>query len=157
MAEDVSKVGVGIVDVGTAAQPELLVTQVFATPLTNQDPAAARSAVLRGIAKARSTAGSPALAKHRLLDELAREHVDKVTTGNDRAINKQISEAIAEKLQKSGFGGAAVATVVFLSPELFEPTTLAIPKTIRSYGVAAAPGQDERGRPVIKVLILFGQ
>ncbi len=156
MAADVSQVGIGIFPVGTGPTQRLLVTQVFAAPVTNQDPAAARSALLSRINQARKAGGQRPLPSHALLEKLAKKHVGDVTDGQDSAVSSRIGDAVTSQLQNSGLGGVIVGTSVFLSPESYEPSGAVVSREARGIGLATAPGRDARGRPAIKALVLIG-
>ena len=157
MAKDITHVGIGILDVGTKKQPKLLVTQVFATPVKNQDPGQARAALVRRIAQARRAAGLAPLPSHPLLEKLAKKHMSEVPDGQDASANKRIGDAIVGQLEGSGMGSVIVGTTVFLSPDMYEPTGLVVTRGARGYGLATSSGRDEQGRPAIKALILVGQ
>ncbi len=157
MAKEVTHIGIGILDVGTKQQPKLLVTQVFATPIKNQDPVAARGVMLRRIAEARRAAGVRALPSHALLEKLAKKHIADVPNGADASANQRIGDAIAGELQNSGMTGVSVGTTVFLAPQMYEPSGLVTDPGARGYGLATAPAKDEQGRPAIKALLLVGQ
>jgi uncharacterized protein YkwD len=157
MSKDVTHIGIGILDVGSKQQPKLLVTQVFASPVNGQDPAAARSVMVQRIAQARRAAGLRPLPSHPLLEKLAKKHISDVHDGQDGSANQRIGDAIVSKLEGSGLGGVAVATTVFLTPDMYEPTGLVAGPAARGYGLATAAGRDPQGRPAIKALILIGQ
>lgn len=156
MAADVTHVGIGIVQVGTKQAPRLLVTQVFATPVKNQDASSAQPAVLRKIADARKKSGLRPLAEHELLGRLAKEHVAELADDLGSASSKKIGESVMSKLAGTGLSGVTVGGSVFVSADLYEPQGAVMSPKARALGVATAPAKDERGRPAIKVLLLIG-
>jgi uncharacterized protein YkwD len=157
MARDITHVGIGIVRIGSGASERLLVTQVFATPLTPADPAAARAVVARRVAEARRAAGLPALAAHPLLERLAKKHVSDVADNLDAAASRKIGEAVTRELEGTGLTGVAVGSSVFITPQLYEPRGAVTRRQARALGIATARATDERGRPAVKVLLLVGQ
>lgn len=156
MAKDVTHVGIGIIEIGSGGSERLLVTQVFATPIEEQDPDAARDVLARRIADARRKAGLGALAPNDTLDRLAKKHVDDVADDLDKSASQRIGEAVTKELSTSGLSSVAVATSVFIAPELYEPHPDAVSGRAKALGLATARAKDERGRPAIKLLLLVG-
>ena len=156
MARDVTHVGIGIVKGGVGAPENLLVTQVFATPIAPVDPAQAVASVAQKIQKARRAAGLGALPRDPKLDELARQHVGDVTDDLDPAASERIGKAVTGALAGSKLRGVLVGTTLFLTPAIYEPTGTVVEGAARAIGIAAAPARDQRGRPAIKVLLLVG-
>lgn len=156
MARDVTHVGIGIVKGGLGAPENLLLTQVFATPVAPQDPAQAVAAVARSIQDARRAAGLGALARDPKLEELARRHMGDVPDDLDPAASERIGNAVTGALAGSTLKGVLVSTTLFLTPAIYEPSGAVVQGAARAFGIAAAPARDPRGRPAIKVLMLVG-
>jgi uncharacterized protein YkwD len=156
MAKDVTHVGIGIVKGGLAAPANILVTQVFATPIAPMDPAQAGEAVAKSIQQARRGAGLKPLPRHPKLDELAQEHVKELADDLDPSSAAAIGKKVTGALSGSGLRGVVVGAGLFLTPELFEAKGVVLEARARALGIATAPARDERGRPAIKVLMLVG-
>lgn len=156
MAKDVSRVGIGIVKGGVAARENLLVTQVFATPIEPVDPGEALLVVAARIQDARRAAGLRPLPRDAKLDELARKHVGEVPDDLGPQAAERIGQAVTGALTGSGLRGVMVGTSLFLTPAIYEAKGAVVSKAARAVGIAAAPAKDERGRPAIKVLFLVG-
>lgn len=156
MAKDVTVVGIGIVKGGVGAPENLLVTQVFATPIAPTDPAQAADAVARTIQQTRREAGLKPLPRNPKLDELARKHVNELADDLDPSSSAAIGTKVKGALTDSGLRGIAVGAGLFLAPEMFEAKGAAMQAQARSIGIATAPARDERGRPAIKVLLIVG-
>jgi uncharacterized protein YkwD len=155
MATDVTHVGIGILKVGTKAEPRLLVTQVFGTPISKQDPDAARGAMLQRIAKARKEAGLPPLPSHPQLEKLAEKHVNEI--GDDLgSATDSIGDKATKQLTGSEFGGVIVGASMFIAVDLYKPGGAALQGRAKGLGLATTMGKDERGRPAIKALLLIG-
>ena len=154
LADDVTHVGIGIVRAGSGGAGRLLVTQVFATPVGSQDPERARAMIARRIAEARSKAGLRALSTHAELGRLAKEHVAGVPDTLDVSASRRIGDEVTRALQGSKLSGVAVATTLFVAPELYEPGGAVLDSGARAVGIATARARDARGRPAIKALVL---
>lgn len=156
MAKDVTHVGVGIVEIGSGSSKRLLVTQVFAKPIEEQDPDGAREVLARSLAEARRKAGLRALPPNEVLDRLAKKYVTEVADNLDKSASQRIGEKVTQELEQSGLSSVAVATSVFIAPELYEPHPDAVSGRAKALGLATASAKDERGRPAIKLLLLVG-
>jgi uncharacterized protein YkwD len=156
MAKDVTRVGIGIVKGGVGAPENILVTQVFATPIAPTDPAQAAEAVARTIQQTRRGAGLKPLPRHPKLDALAQKHVNELADDLDPSSATAIGTKVKSALSDSGLRGIVVGTSLFLAPEMFEAKGAVLHAQARSIGIATAPARDERGRPAIKALLIVG-
>lgn len=156
MATDVTHVGIGIVQAGSAAAPRLLVTQVFATPVEAQAPNAALAALEQRLAAARRDAGLAPLPRHEQLSRLAERYVSELDDALSAASTRRIGDAVTRELSGSGLAGVTVAGGVFITSSLYEPAGALLSPTARALGFATAAARDARGRPAVKVLFLVG-
>jgi uncharacterized protein YkwD len=157
MSKDVTHVGIGILDIGKPGQPRILVTQVFATPIREQDPDAAKAAIAKRVSDARKSAGLRPLPSHPLLDKLAKKHVSDISDDLDKSSAERVGIAVTKELSGSGLSGVSVGASVFLTPELYEPNGAVMSGNAKALGIATTDAKDDRGRPAIKVLFLVGQ
>ncbi len=155
MATDVTHIGIGIVSVGTKAEPRLLVTQVFATPANPETPAVVRASMLKRIAEARQKAGLPPLPSHPLLDSLAKKHVAEIKDDLDSATDR-IGDEVTKELVGTELSGVVVGASAFVSVELYQASGAAVTSKARAIGIATTTGHDARGRPVLQALVLIG-
>jgi hypothetical protein len=160
MADDITRIGIGIVRGGVADPTNLIATQVFATPATVAEPGSSRELVLERIQAARKERGLPPAKEHPLLMELAEANVDSIPddlSGSDAArIGQEVAKRLANE-KGHGLKGVSVGTVLFIAVELFEPGAAVLAPGVKALGIATAAAKDERGRPAVKVLLLVGR
>ncbi len=161
LATSVTHVGMGIVR-GNAEgdQRVLTITQVFAKPAKLDTPDEAAALVRKAMDEARRQAGLPPLTAHSLLEKLAARHLDELPGDVPGSAVDDIGDLIAAELnEQPGHGLAAVgiaAQALFSAGELPVPPAATDP-AVRHLGLASASAGDERGRPRVKLLILFGR
>lgn len=155
MADDVTHIGIGILDVGTKTEERLLVTQVFATPAPTQSAEAARGAMLQRIAQARQKAGLGPLPSHPKLETLAKKYVDEI--GDDLGdATDTIGDKVTKELAGSDLNGVVVGANAFIAVDLYQAEGSAVSGRAKAIGIATTKGTDSRGRPAIKALVLIG-
>jgi hypothetical protein len=155
MADDVTHIGIGILNVGTKTEERLLVTQVFATPAPDQSPDAARSTMLQRIAQARQKAGLRPLPSHPKLEALAKKHVGEI--GDDLGdATDAIGDKVTKELVGSDLNGVVVGADAFIAVDLYKPEGSTVSGRAKAIGIATISGKDKRGRPAIKALVLIG-
>jgi uncharacterized protein YkwD len=161
LAESVTQVGVGIVRGNAEGDRRVLtITQVFAKPAKLDTPDEAAAQVRKAMGQARKQAGLPPLAAHALLDELAAQHIVELPDDVPSSAVDDIGDLIAAQLnEQPGHGLAAVgiaAQGLFSAGDLPVPPAATDP-AVRHLGLASAAARDKRGRPRVKLLILFGR
>lgn len=155
MADDVTHIGIGILNVGTKNEERLLVTQVFATPAPSQSPESARGAMLQRIAAARQKAGLGALPSHPKLEALAKKYVGEI--GDDLGdATDSIGDKVTKELTGSDLNGVVVGANTFIAVDLYQAEGSAVSGRAKAIGIATIQGTDSRGRPAIKALVLIG-
>ncbi len=161
LADTVTHVGMGIVRGNAAGDDRVLtVTQVFAKPVELDTPEQAAEHVRQAITVARRQAGLRALTAHSMLEELAARHLKSLPDDVPSSAVDDIGARIAAELnERQGHGLAAVglaARALFSASELPVPPAATDP-AVRHLGLASRAGRDSRGRPRVKMLILFGR
>jgi len=161
LATTVSHVGIGIVRGNAAGDDRVLtITQVFGKPVELDTPEQAAEHVRQAITAARRQAGLPALAPHAVLEELAAKHLEDLPDDVPASAVDDIGDLIAAELnERQGHGLAAVglaARALFSASELPVPPAASDP-AVRHLGLASRAARDQRGRPRVKMLILFGR
>ena len=156
MANDIDRVGIGIVDGGVADPRNLTITQIFATRARSESVAEARSAIEKSIVRARQRAGLPPIKADSQLTESAERALEGTEGPLTEEALSSVGRALAQDLERRGPRGATGISVggqVVVDSKRFEPQPALLEKTARSYGLAvdrrAAPGQ----RPMLRVLI----
>ena len=160
MANDIGKVGIGIVRGGVKDPRNILFTQEFSTPAREVSADEVRSIVLKKIGDARAKAGGAKPAPNPTLDGLARSLIgdlaDNLAQGSLDTIAKKALEGISAAPQ-SGLKGVVVGAALVYDGDDYEPAPSVVAGASIGIGVAAADAKDERGRPAKKVLVLVGQ
>jgi uncharacterized protein YkwD len=155
MADDVTHVGIGILNVGSKTEERLLVTQVFSTPAPEQSPGNARGAMLQRIMQARQKAGLGPLPSHPKLETLAKKYVDEI--GDDLGdATDAIGDKVTKELVGSDLNGVVVGANAFIAVDLYNAEGSAVSGRAKAIGIATTKGTDARGRPAIKALVLIG-
>lgn len=152
VSEHVTHVGVGLARRDRDGDTEWHVTQLFARPVEDVDPAAAAASLAGRVDRARAADGLEPLPRDAALAAVAQR-------GARRAVEldlEEVAELVGDDLRAAGPGGAAIA--VFVVPEL---DGLELPATTRDpeatglgVGVYQDP-DDPRGR--IGVVIIVGR
>ena len=160
MATGVTHLGIGIMPGSPSGDPRLMtITQVFARPTHLDSPDKAVHDITAAIQAARAQRRLPALTQHPLLEQIARDQV--VTLPDDlpgHAIDR-VSDAMGHALNNvkgHGLRSMQLSAQVVFNATLFDLTATALDPRTRAIGMAAAPARDEKGRPRVKVLTIFG-
>jgi uncharacterized protein YkwD len=161
MAPSIHEIGIGIVTGGLHGDPRgLTVTQVFARKAVLETPEQATESAAAKIAQARTAVGLVALTRHPLLEAIARAQVAELDDEQPGRSLEAVAEAASQRLSQHplhGIRGLQVyAQLLFQGAELEASATFTAERT-RTMGVAAAPAKDRRGRPRLKLLVLFGE
>ncbi len=159
MSETVSHIGIGIVEGGVEDPSNLLFTQVFTRPGIHESTAQVSRRLDARIAEQRQAAGLPPLSRHQKLDRLAEEHIDSLPDQPSPGSLKQVGKAVAASLAEkpiAGVSGVSVSGQLLWQADQYEPSSAIASASVRHYGMALREVTDEKGRPQIKLLILFG-
>jgi uncharacterized protein YkwD len=159
MSETVTHIGIGIVEGGVEEPKNLTFTQVFAIPGAKESPAQVRERIATLIAQQRQAAGLPPVVPHRKLDQLAEKHIDRLPDKPSPASLKKVGKAVAAELADKpidGVNGVSVGGQLLWQSDQYEPSAAVTRTNVRHYGIALREVTDDKGRPQIKLLILFG-
>jgi uncharacterized protein YkwD len=159
MSDTVTHLGIGIVEGGVEDERNLLFTQVFTKPGKRESPTQARQNITALIAQTRRDAGLPPVSEHRQLDQLADKHIDSLPDRPSAASLKKVGKVIATELAKKpieGIQGVSVGGQLLWQSDQYEPSPALTQTDVRHYGMALREVKDEKGRPQLKLLVLFG-
>ena len=159
MSTTVTHVGIGIVEGGVEDARNLLFTQVFARPGVRESLGEVREHIESLIAQRRSAAGLPPAVRHKKLDQLAEQYIDTLPSQPSSASLKKVGKAIAAELAQkpiAGLNGVSVGGQLLWQAEDYQPSPALSEASVRHYGLALRQVTDEKGRPQIKLLVLFG-
>ncbi len=159
MSETVTHVGIGIVEGGVEDDRNLTFTQVFAKPGVRQSLAEIRKHIDDLIAEGRNAAGLPAIARHKKLEQLAEKHIDALPDAPSPASLKKVGKAVAAELSNkpiAGVNGVSVGGQLLWQADQYQPSPALTQTNVRHYGLALREVTDDKGRPQIKLLVLFG-
>jgi uncharacterized protein YkwD len=161
MSTSVSHIGIGIV----RGDPEgnqagmLTVTQVFANPTPLASPETMRGEVVALLDQARQKAGLPKLTEHPTLQRVVEAHIAKLPDDLPEGAVSDIGASMGRDLSADPSHGlrniSLAAQVLANANELSLPSSVK-ERTTRHYGMVTTKARDERGRPKVKVLVLFG-
>jgi uncharacterized protein YkwD len=155
MSEDVTHVGIGIVEGGVVDPRNITVTQVFARPAENEAPAAAQSRTLARLDGERAAKRRPPVNRDARLMQLATKHLPDLDERASPATVELAGQGIVEALEKRNEAGSVMvsAQVVPSSAQVaFPDAVLAAPKC--DVGIAMRRVHAEHGRPALQVLLL---
>jgi len=161
LAPGVTHVGVGLVHGSGSGDPrELTITEAFAKPAALDTPTQAMAGARAAANKARQRAGLGPLAKHAMLAELVAQQLAALPDDVPASAVDDISDRVAHALDERGGHGLTAVSVaaqsVFNAGELRLPAAATDP-AVRYLELAAAAAHDARGRPRVKILLLFGR
>lgn len=153
-ATDITHVGIGIVPGGVVDPQNLMVTQVFATPLTEEAPARAESSIVERIREQRAAAGLAAARSDPKLTELARAHVAQLDEAGSGESVARAGEAIAQALD-----GREAARLSISAQVVPGSAQLQLPDAVRrapscAFGLGVRRVRADKGRPALQVLLL---
>jgi uncharacterized protein YkwD len=160
MAEDITHVGIGIVEAGPHASSRLLFTQLFARPAKLETPEAARDSVKLRIQQARHVKGLGPIPEARALDELAGEEIGKMPDDPGQRDLYRIRDSVSARLAQHpmpGIRGLVVSGQVMPDTSMFEVSEAFFRPGARSYGIAIERSTARGKRPLLRVLVLVGQ
>jgi uncharacterized protein YkwD len=155
MSEDVSHVGIGIVQGGVVDPRNITVTQVFARPVEDEAPATAQSRTLARLDRERAAKKRPPVKRDARLIELATKHLEDLDDRASPATVERAGQGIVEALEKRKEAGSVMvsAQVVPSSAQVAFPEAVLEAKRC-DVGIAMRRVHAERGRPALQVLLL---
>ena len=159
MSDTVTHLGIGIAEGGVEDPRNLLFTQVFAKPGVEESAARARERIASLIAEARQTAGLPPVSPNEKLDHLAERYIDTLPDQPSPASLKKVGRAVVTELESKpipGINGVSVGGQLLWQSDQYEPSPALTRADVRHYGMALRKVTDDKGRPQIKLLVLFG-
>ena len=155
MANDVAKIGIGIVKGGVLDPENFLFTQVFAKPAVAVTPSRLADDVAQRIDAARKSAGLSPVKHDGRLRELAAAHVAELGGSVDDAATSRVADRVLKDLAgQGGSRGIVVQAAMVLDASMYELPEAALLPIISEYGVAAHEARDAHQRPALEVLLL---
>ncbi|HVU00990.1 MAG TPA: CAP domain-containing protein [Polyangiaceae bacterium] len=150
-----SHVGLGVVLEHASAPTVWAVTEVFAgIPRPLSDPARAADAAFAAVAKARSAASVPALARSSSLDDLARRMATRVVQEPKTDLGTIATESAKPWVAKTRVGIPLILITFFADPEDLATDVRAEDPKLRHAGVAVAQSADADAlRTSVEVLL----
>jgi uncharacterized protein YkwD len=159
MADNISHIGIGVVVSG----PQIYVTQVFASPITPESPAAAREQALRRLAKARTHRNTPSLKTNQDLDALTARLVAELPVNFDQQDLQNTSNQLETELKdiaaRSGLRPKSIqiaAQTALRGADIQWPDAATLPQTT-TLSLAISQHPDPQGRPTLIALIVLIQ
>jgi uncharacterized protein YkwD len=159
MSETVTHLGIGIAEGGVEDPRNMMFTQVFAKPGVEESPTRAREHIAALIAEARRDAGLPPVAPNKKLDQLAEKYIDTLPDQPSPAGLKKVGRAVVTELENKpipGINGVSVGGQLLWQSDQYEPSPALTSADVRHYGMALREVTDDKGRPQLKLLVLFG-
>jgi uncharacterized protein YkwD len=156
MSEDVTHVGIGIVEGGVVDPRNITVTQVFARPTENEAPATAQSRTLARLDRERAARKRPRVQRDARLMQLATQHLEDLDERASPATVERAGQAIVLALGKDNDAGSLTlsAQVVASSEQVAFPDAV-LDETKCGVGIAMRRVRAEHGRPALQVLLLM--
>jgi len=154
MSNDVTHVGIGIVEGGVVDATNLTVTQVFARPAENETPErAARRALERLDSERTARQRSPAKRSRQLM-QLAEKHLEDLDERASPESVERAGQGVVKALEGKQAGSVMIsAQLVPSSAQVAFPDALLEASTC-DVGLALRRAKGEHGRPVLQVLLL---
>lgn len=157
-SQDVTHVGIGIV-VGSSKEPgSLTITQVFSKPMRAESPGEAKATIARRIDQERRKRGLPPLRKDSGLNSLAQQNLraldGNVTRGDLKRVGEAVEKSYARKNRSANGAIVTIAQNLVSGGDLQISGALTSPGASR-YGLAVKKVRDERGRPLLVVLLVL--
>lgn len=154
MAEDVTHVGVGIVEGGVHDRQNLTVTQVFARPLTTESSELALGQIFGRLKSERAASRRPPAQKDARLMQLAARHLSSLDEEGSPASVERAGRGIVEALD-----GKQAAKLLITTQRVPSSDQFVFPEQLReaamcSVGLAVRRVRGEKGRPALQVLLL---
>ncbi len=152
----VSHIGVGVVQVSSAAGPSLFVTQLFAAPMTPPQPLDCRHRIKERVRSLRERANVPPLQFQRQLREAA-DSVARQTVSN-----LETTDLLARAREALATSGVRWSRLVVHASEVADPDTTDLPEAIydadlRQIGIGVAQPVDMSGFPTVVLLLVAPQ
>ena len=157
MAEDITHVGIGIVEGGVRDPRNITVTQVFAQPVKAETPERALGGLLRRLDAERAASRRPPARRDARLMQLAAQQLAELDQMGSPQSVEQASRAIVAALDGRQAGSALLSVqLVPSSGKVAFPDVLLGAPTC-SVGVAVRAVKAKQGRPALQVLLLVEQ
>ena len=156
-SSDVTHVGIGIV-MGSSKEPgSLTITQVFSKPMRTAGTGETKAIIQRRIQTVRKKNGLRPLRVNARLSALAQKHVRRLDGDIGGRDLRQIGKAVKRDFQKKG--RAQTGAIVTIAQNIFTGDDVQISGPLiapqaSGYGLAVRRVKDERGRPLLAILLL---
>jgi hypothetical protein len=159
LATDVDRVGIGIARCAPPFENQLFITEIFASPREEYQPAAVQDELLNRVKDLRES-GAGSLVPDPMLEKLASDSVQSLHVPVSRQEIRSLLAASAGELQKNG--RMEIARVNAAVQLVRDPKNLNIPnqgyigQQARMFGTAVRRVVDSRNQPAFLVLTLIG-
>jgi uncharacterized protein YkwD len=154
MSNDVTHVGIGIVQGGVVDANNLTVTQVFARPPDNETPERAERRALERLDRERATRRRPPAKRDGRLMQLAQKHLEDLDERTSPESVERAGQGIVSALEGKENGSVMVsAQVVPSSDQVGFPDAL-LDASKCQVGLAVRRAKGAQGRPALQVLLL---
>lgn len=155
MSEDVTHVGIGIVEGGVVEPTNLTVTQVFATPAEDEAPERAERRALQRLDSERATRQRPPARRDVRLMQLADRHLQDLDERGSPESIERAGEGVVKALE----GGKEAGSVLISAQMVPSSDRVGFPEALLEasrcdVGLAMRRAKGEHGRPVLQVLLL---
>ena len=156
MSEDVTHVGIGIVEGGVVDPRNLTVTQVFARPAENEAPATAQSRTLARLDRQRAARKRQPVQRDARLMQLATQHLQDLDERASPATVERAGQGVVKALEMHHDGGSlAISAQVVASSEQVAFPDAVLEETKCAVGIAMRRVHADHGRPALQVLLLM--
>jgi uncharacterized protein YkwD len=154
MSNDVTHVGVGIVEGGVVDPNNLTVTQVFARPVENEAPERAARRALERLDRERAARQRAPAKRSRQLMQLAEKHLADL---DERASSESVERAgqgVVKALEGKQAGSVMISAQIVPSSEQVGFPDALLDASSCEVGLALRRAKGEHGRPALQVLLL---
>lgn len=154
MSNDVSHVGVGIVEGGVVDSRNITVTQVFARPAENEPPARAARHALERLDRERAARQRPPARRSPQLMQLAEKHLEDLDEHASPSSVERAGRGVVKALDGKEAGSVMISAQIVSSSDQvgFPDALLEAPKC--DVGLALRRAEGEHGRPALQLLLL---
>jgi uncharacterized protein YkwD len=154
MSNDVTHVGIGIVEGGVVDATNLTVTQVFARPAEHEMPEHAARRALDRLDRERTARQRSPAKRSRQLMQLAEKHLEDLDERASPESVERAGQGVVKALEGKEAGSVMIsAQVVPSSDQVGFPDAL-LEASKCDVGLAVRRAKGEHGRPALQVLLL---
>lgn len=152
LSPDFTHVGVGLASRRQGDEVEWFVTQVFATPVVDLDPAQARDSLLGRINDTRAEKSVGPVVMDAELSAIAQRHAGAVAGGKFEGVTDEVLRDVAHRNARMG-----VSVAVVYEFARFEPPEDSLDAQVHTVGLGVAQSrEDAQGRTGVVVIMVKG-